>query len=197
MGVWLKDAGRGAQRDCQNCQNWESPELKAKLLPRICTDNADRERSTTEGGGASSKFRRHPVSSVIVCNQNVRTRNQIRYCVSMIFRSPISKSMLKTYWGSHVRSQVAQTALVLIIIIGTVFGTVALRELPRLLPRLLQCRHLLRGRVRHHEPSHADILRGAYGRIAPTTICFRITWIFASIRTRSTSAARTRFASGC
>ena len=46
-------------------------------------------------------------------------------------------------------------------------------------------------------PTRANILRGEYGRIAPTTTCSTTTSTSASIRRRSSSAARTRSASGC
>ena len=48
------------------------------------------------------------------------------------------------------------------------------------------------------EPTKADLLRGAYRPVtAPTTTSCRTTWTSASIRGGSSSAARTRSASGC
>jgi aminopeptidase N len=65
--------------------------------------------------------------------------------------------MSKPPWGSRVRSQIAQTAFLLAIILGTALVGIAQTASPTPSPSPAPQRRA------HHEPSHFDILRGAYG----------------------------------
>jgi aminopeptidase N len=69
----------------------------------------------------------------------------------------ICRSILKSHWGS-LRSQIAQTPFLLAIILGTALAGVAQTASPTPSPSPAPQRRA------HHEPSHFDILRGAYGQ---------------------------------
>jgi aminopeptidase N len=65
---------------------------------------------------------------------------------------------MKANWASRVRTQLTIATSLLIIILGTVLAAVAQTPTPTPQPSPSP------QRPAHHEPTHADILRGAYGQ---------------------------------